>query len=91
AAMNEAADERAEMRQKLGAALTSNEFVMYYQPLVDVRDGTVAMVEALVRWRRDDGELMTAAEFIGYAVETGQMRALGRTVLDLVDEGITQL
>ncbi|GAA2051736.1 EAL domain-containing protein [Williamsia deligens] len=91
AAMNEAADERAEMRQKLGAALISNEFVMHYQPVVDVRDGTVAMVEALVRWRRDDGELMTAADFIGYATETGQMRALGRTVLTLVDEGITEL
>ncbi|WP_299575680.1 EAL domain-containing protein [uncultured Williamsia sp.] len=89
--MNAAADERAAMRQQLAAALDADQFVMHYQPVVHVRDGSIAMVEALVRWRRDDGRLMPAGEFIGYTVETGQMRALGHTVLTLVDRGITEL
>ena len=88
--MNKAADDRAAMRQRLGAALNREEFVMHYQPVVDIVDGRVAMIEALVRWRRD-GEVVSAAEFIEYATETGQMRALGRIVLNLVDRDITAL
>ncbi|GAA1456005.1 EAL domain-containing protein [Williamsia maris] len=88
--MNAAADERAAMRQRLSAALSRNEFEMHYQPVVDLVDGRAVMVEALVRWRRD-GEVVSAADFIEYAAETGQMRALGRIVLQLVDADITAL
>ncbi|KQR97447.1 hypothetical protein ASG12_16100 [Williamsia sp. Leaf354] len=79
--MNEAADARAAMRQRLGAAISRNEFELFYQPVVDADSGEVAMMEALLRWRRD-GSVISASEFIGHAVETGQMRALGRIVLE---------
>ncbi|MBJ7291607.1 EAL domain-containing protein, partial [Williamsia sp.] len=88
--MNAAADDRAAMRQRLGAALSRNDFVMHYQPVVDIGTGGVALIEALVRWRRD-GEVVSASEFIDYAAETGQMRALGRIVLQLVDADISAL
>ncbi|MCX6469259.1 MAG: diguanylate cyclase, partial [Corynebacteriales bacterium] len=79
--MNEAADARAAMRQRLGAAISRNEFELFYQPVVEVDGGAVVMMEALLRWRRE-GSVVSASEFIGHAVETGQMRALGRIVLE---------
>jgi sensor c-di-GMP phosphodiesterase-like protein len=46
------------------------EFIPYYQPIVDARDGSLLGAEALVRWRHK-GKLIPPAQFISYAEETG--------------------
>jgi two-component system CheB/CheR fusion protein len=90
AEMNEAAEVRAELRHTLGAAVRSRDFTMHYQPVVETGTGAIRMAEALVRWRRD-GKLTPAAEFIEPAEQTGQMRAIGRIVLELIEHDLQAL
>ena len=85
--MNMAAEKRAELRHQLSAAARSQDFTMHYQPIVDSTTGEIQMAEALLRWNRD-GEVVPAVDFIDLAEQTGQMRLIGRMVLDLVDQDL---
>lgn len=80
--MNGESKRRAIMRQELLAALRSNSFTVLYQPIVDVRSGTIDSVEALVRMRRGR-DLVSAAEFIDVAEEFGLVRAIGQRVIEV--------
>jgi len=62
--------------------LQRDEFLVYYQPLVDVETGTIMGTEALVRWEHPERGLVSPMEFIGVAEETGQIAAIGRLVLE---------
>ncbi|HET9068770.1 MAG TPA: bifunctional diguanylate cyclase/phosphodiesterase [Amaricoccus sp.] len=74
--------ERSRLEIDLPDALALGQMQLAYQPFVDLRDGHVAGVEALLRWRHPDrGELQPAA-FIPLAEATGQILPLGRWVLD---------
>ena len=53
----------------IGEGLKRNEFVPYYQPIVDSRNGTVLGAEALARWRVRNGKDISPAQFIPYAEE----------------------
>ena len=77
----------AEARQRLARALIDDTFELHYQPMVDLGDGRVVGVEALLRWRRDGG-LVDASEFIPMAEQTGQIRSIGRLVLELLAEDL---
>ncbi len=81
AVMNRDADRKAALRHQFAAAVRHRDFELHYQPIRYIADGKIAMIEALVRWRRD-GELVSASEFIELATETGQLRGLGRIILD---------
>nr|WP_296773976.1 chemotaxis protein CheB [Rhodococcus sp. (in: high G+C Gram-positive bacteria)] len=81
AEMDRDADARAAMRHQLAAAVRHRDFELHYQPIRHADTGEIAMIEALIRWRRD-GELVTAGQFIDLAADTGQLRALGHIVLD---------
>jgi two-component system, chemotaxis family, CheB/CheR fusion protein len=81
--MNEAAGARRIRRREIAAALENNEFVMYYQPVVDARSGAVWGVEALVRWQRD-GAVLSADQFVPFCEDSGQIRALGMVTMALV-------
>jgi len=74
-------------RHRLQAALVQaverDEFVVFYQPIVDLADGTVRGAEALVRWRRPDGEVVEPGRFIALAEETGLVAEIDRRVLTL--------
>ncbi|OZC53352.1 PAS domain S-box protein [Rhodococcus sp. RS1C4] len=88
--MDRDADARATVRHQLSAAVRSRDFELYYQPIRSIATGDTAMIEALVRWRRD-GELISASEFIDIAADTGQLRALGHLVLDCLIEDVDTL
>ena len=67
-----------ELRQAL---LTRNGLFVCYQPQVSVGSCHIVGFEALARWRRTDGELVPAQEFVTIAEETGLIRQLGAFVL----------
>jgi diguanylate cyclase (GGDEF)-like protein/PAS domain S-box-containing protein len=66
---------------ELRHALDHQELVVHYQPEVEVPSGQVVAVEALVRWNHPERGLLTAAEFIDVAEETGIIAELGLWVL----------
>ena len=67
--------------QALREAFTDGQLLLYYMPEVDLRDGHWRSAEALLRWRNDEGRIVTAAEFIDAAESSGLIVRLGRWVL----------
>ncbi len=80
--------EEAQLRSDLENALEHNEFVVLYQPVVDMQTQSVLSVEALVRWQHPRDGLLGPYHFIGSAESNGLIVPLGRWVLR---EACTQL
>jgi diguanylate cyclase (GGDEF)-like protein/PAS domain S-box-containing protein len=82
--MNAAAVDRLMLKSRLRKAFEKNELRVHYQPKVDLRDGSIAGAEALVRWELTDRGLVLPAEFIPLAEESNLILELGEWVLDRV-------
>ena len=81
AALKKQIDRRREQERDLRVALAADEFVLLYQPQIDLGNDAMVGVEALLRWRRPNGELVPAGEFIQVADEAGILGGLSHTAL----------
>src|SRR6202040_1566423 len=80
-AMDASAKARLAMEQDLRQALADGGFEIHYQPLVDLADNEVTGCEALLRWRHPERGMVSPAEFIPVAEDTGLINELGEWVL----------
>ena len=79
--MNADAVARLQAERELHHAMDRSEFVLVYQPQLDLQSGRVSGAEALLRWNHPDRGLLAPADFIHLAEETGLIEKLGEWVL----------
>ena len=77
AELNNTAQRRLEIANRLYEALQHGEFRLHYQPKVELRSGRIFGAEALIRWPQADGGFIAPQEFIRVAEETGLIGSLG--------------
>ena len=80
-ALGASANERLALESALRHALIAEEFVLHYQPLIDLQNDIPIGAEVLVRWQRADGELVSPQRFIPLAEDSGLIIPLGGWIL----------
>jgi diguanylate cyclase (GGDEF)-like protein/PAS domain S-box-containing protein len=87
-----------QLNDNLRQAVLNQEFIVFFQPKIDTFQGVVTGAEALVRWQQQDGTVVSPADFIPLAEETGLIIPIGEQVLDIAcqvlrmlnDQGLTK-
>lgn len=79
--MNARAVQRQSIEAGLRRALEQQEFVLHYQPKINLQSGTIVGVEALIRWQHPERGLLLPAQFLPIAEDCGLILPIGRWVL----------
>ena len=81
-AMNRLVSERLRLETSLRNAIEQSEFLLHYQPKVELKTGRVVGLEALIRWAGSDGKLIAPGLFIPLLEETGMIVEVGTWVME---------
>lgn len=65
----------------LSDALENDEFLFFYQPILSLRSGKIDGAEALIRWQKDEGNLIPPGDFIPYAEQSGFITELTKAMI----------
>jgi len=79
--MNTLAVQRQSIESSLRQALDQQEFVLHYQPKIDLQSSTIVGAEALIRWQHPQRGLLLPIEFVPIAENSGLIRPIGHWVL----------
>ncbi len=85
-AMHREAQRRLELDRELRQALENEEFVLYYQPQLDLRTNRIVGAEALIRWQHPIRGIVAPGPFISFAEETGLIEQIGEWALNAACE-----
>jgi len=80
--MNDTIVQRVTLTNNLRQALERREFLLHYQPQVDLQTGAAVGAEALIRWQHPEFGLISPSQFIPLAEESGQILRLGEWVIN---------
>jgi diguanylate cyclase (GGDEF)-like protein/PAS domain S-box-containing protein len=78
---NEMMVRKIELQYEIRQGIQNDEFILYYQPQVDLKTGQVCGVEALVRWQHPKRGMVSPFEFISAAEESGLIIPMGEMIL----------
>ncbi|WP_414933002.1 EAL domain-containing protein [Vibrio europaeus] len=80
--MNAQARNLLELDSEIHQAITEQEFVLYFQPLIDLKTGRVTGAEALIRWVHPHRGMVSPADFIPVAEDSGVIWEMGKWIID---------
>ncbi len=80
--MNAQAQARADLETRLRQALHDQDLDLHYQPQIDLASGRIVAIEALLRWRDRDGQMISPGEIISIAEESGLIFPLGEWTIE---------
>lgn len=81
--MNEEVISRVNMQSKIRKALQDKEFFVYYQPQYEIQTDKIIGLEALVRWKDEDDNILLPGKFLPYAEEFGMIVPINRQVMHI--------